>query len=230
MFNSIISSGLTIVNFSICIVVAIILGLVVAFFHMKTTRSNHNFINTLVILPALVTIVILLVNGNLGTSVAVVGAFSLVRFRSIPGNSKEILDVFFAMSIGLALGTGYIAFAIIYTLFIGILSFVLYKLKFGVNKSKSRIMKIAIPEDLDYENVFEELFNKYTDKVELFQSKTINMGSMFELTYLVNLKDDISEKEFMDDIRIKNGNLKVILTHELENKEVLWWLKKRKEI
>ena len=117
MFNSIISSGLTIVNFSICIVVAIILGLVVAFFHMKTTRSNHNFINTLVILPALVTIVILLVNGNLGTSVAVVGAFSLVRFRSIPGNSKEILDVFFAMSIGLALGTGYIAFAIIYTLF-----------------------------------------------------------------------------------------------------------------
>ena len=125
------------------------------------------------------------------------------------------------MSIGLALGTGYIAFAIIYTLFIGILSFVLYKLKFGVNKSKSRIMKIAIPEDLDYENVFEELFNKYTDKVELFQSKTINMGSMFELTYLVNLKDDISEKEFMDDIRIKNGNLKVILTHELENKEVL---------
>ncbi len=82
-------------------------------------------------------------------------------------------------------------------------------------------MKIAIPEDLDYENVFEELFNKYTDKVELFQSKTINMGSMFELTYLVNLKDDISEKEFMDDIRIKNGNLKVILTHELENKEVL---------
>ena len=221
MFNSIIGSGLGVMNFSICVVTSIILGFIVAYLHMKTTRSNQNFINTLVILPVLVTVVILLVNGNLGTSVAVVGAFSLVRFRSIPGNSKEILDVFFAMAIGLAVGTGYIAFAIIFTLITSILSLALYKLKFGINKSKGRILKISIPEDLDYENVFEDIFKKYTDEVVLHQAKTINMGSMFELTYLVNLKSDISQKELIDDIRVKNGNLKVVLTHEIDNREAL---------
>ena len=221
MFNSIIGSGLGVMNFSICVVTSIILGFIVAYLHMKTTRSNQNFINTLVILPVLVTVVILLVNGNLGTSVAVVGAFSLVRFRSIPGNSKEILDVFFAMAIGLAVGTGYIAFAIIFTLITSILSLALYKLKFGINKSKGRILKISIPEDLDYENVFEDIFKKYTDEVVLQQAKTINMGSMFELTYLVNLKSDISQKELIDDIRVKNGNLKVVLTHEIDNREAL---------
>ena len=221
MFNSIIGSGLSVINFSICVVTSIILGFIVAYLHMKTTRSNQNFINTLVILPVLVTVVILLVNGNLGTSVAVVGAFSLVRFRSIPGNSKEILDVFFAMAIGLAVGTGYIAFAIIFTLITSILSLALYKLKFGINKSKGRILKISIPEDLDYENVFEDIFKKYTDEVVLQQAKTINMGSMFELTYLVNLKSDISQKELIDDIRVKNGNLKVVLTHEIDDREAL---------
>jgi len=221
MFNSIIGSGLGVMNFSICVVTSIILGFIVAYLHMKTTRSNQNFINTLVILPVLVTVVILLVNGNLGTSVAVVGAFSLVRFRSIPGNSKEILDVFFAMAIGLAVGTGYIAFAIIFTLITSILSLALYKLKFGINKSKGRILKISIPEDLDYENVFEDIFKKYTDEVVLHQAKTINMGSMFELTYLVNLKSDISQKELIDDIRVKNGNLKVVLTHEIDDREAL---------
>lgn len=221
MFNSIIGSGLGVMNFSICVVTSIILGFIVAYLHMKTTRSNQNFINTLVILPVLVTVVILLVNGNLGTSVAVVGAFSLVRFRSIPGNSKEILDVFFAMAIGLAVGTGYIAFAIIFTLITSVLSLMLYKFKFGINKSKERILKISIPEDLDYENVFEDIFKKYTDEVVLQQAKTINMGSMFELTYLVNLKSDISQKELIDDIRVKNGNLKVVLTHEIDDREAL---------
>ena len=221
MFNSIIGSGLGVMNFSICVVTSIILGFIVAYLHMKTTRSNQNFINTLVILPVLVTVVILFVNGNLGTSVAVVGAFSLVRFRSIPGNSKEILDVFFAMAIGLAVGTGYIAFAVIFTLITCMLSFGLYKFKFGTKSSNSRILKIAIPEDLDYENVFEEIFKKYTNDVVLRQAKTINMGSMFELSYVVNLKNDVSEKEMIDDIRVKNGNLKVMLTHELEDKETL---------
>lgn len=221
MFSSIIGSGLTVINFSICVVTSILLGFIVAFLHMKTTKSNQNFINTLVILPVLVTVVILLVNGNLGTSVAVVGAFSLVRFRSIPGNSKEILDVFFAMAIGLAVGTGYIAFAVIFTIITSILSFILYKSKFGTSKSKSRILKISIPEDLDYENVFEEIFNKYTNEVVLHQAKTVNMGSLFELSYIVSLKNDIKEKDLIDDIRVRNGNLKVMLTQELYDKEAL---------
>lgn len=221
MFNSIINSNLQVTSFSICIITSIILGFVVALLHMKTTKSNKNFITTLVILPVLVTVVILLVNGNLGTSVAVVGAFSLVRFRSIPGNSKEILDVFFAMAIGLAVGTGYIAFAVIFTLITSLISYILYKTNFGEDQTKDRILKIAIPEDLDYEEAFDDIFKKYLDSVSLRQPKTINMGSMFELTYIVNLKTDIKEKELIDSIRVRNGNLKVSLTHEFDNRESL---------
>lgn len=221
MFNSIINSNLQVTSFSICIITSIILGFVVALLHMKTTKSNKNFITTLVILPVLVTVVILLVNGNLGTSVAVVGAFSLVRFRSIPGNSKEILDVFFAMSIGLAVGTGYIAFAVIFTLITSLISYILYKTNFGEDQTKDRILKIAIPEDLDYEEAFDDIFKKYLDSVSLRQSKTINMGSMFELTYIVNLKTNIKEKELIDSVRVRNGNLKVSLTHEFDNRESL---------
>ena len=131
MFNSIIGSSITINNFIICIISSFVFGLVVALLHMKTCRSNKNFITTLAILPMLVTMVILLVNGNLGTGVAVVGAFSLIRFRSIPGNSREILSVFFSMAIGLALGTGYVGYAAVFTLIVSIISIVLYLIKFG---------------------------------------------------------------------------------------------------
>ena len=213
MFNSILGGSLTLINFFICIITSFVLGLVIALVHSKTNRTNKNFITTLVVLPALVTIVILLVNGNLGTAVAVGGAFSLVRFRSIPGNSKEILSVFFAMAIGLAVGTGYIAYSIIFTIISSLIILILYAFKFG--ESKSRILKVTIPEDLDYTEVFNDIFKEYLDSFELTQAKTINMGSCFELTYLVNTKKDINEKEFIDSIRVKNGNLKISLTHEL---------------
>lgn len=221
MFNSIIGTTVTPVTFIICLITSLFLGLVVAFLHMKTTKSNANFISTLVILPALVTVVILLVNGNLGTSVAVLGAFSLVRFRSIPGNSREILNVFFAMAIGLAIGTGYIAFAFIFTFITAIASLMLYLIKFGENKKKEKILKVSIPEDLDYQNVFNDIFDKYLNSYSLEKTKTTNMGSLFELTYIVSLKDDVNEKEFIDKIRVKNGNLKIVLTHSIMEKEVL---------
>lgn len=221
MFNSIIGGSLTAVNFMICIVTAIILGFVVGFLHQKTCKSNANFVSTLVILPVLVTVVITLVNGNLGTSVAVLGAFSLIRFRSIPGNSKEILDVFFAMAIGLAVGTGYIAFAVIFTIVTSILSYGLYKMKFGENSTQDRVLKILIPEDLDYSDVFNDIFNSYLDKYEIIQVKTVNMGSVFELTYLVNLKNGIKEKDLIDNIRVRNGNLKIGLSRNILNRESL---------
>ena len=213
MFNSILSTNLNLTNFAICILTSFVMGLVVAFVHAKTNRTNKNFTGTLVVLPSLVTIVILLVNGNLGTAVAVGGAFSLIRFRSIPGNSKEILSVFFAMAIGLAVGTGYIAYSIIFTLIASFIILLLDFIKFGDNKDK--ILKICIPEDLDYTESFDEIFNEYVNKYELMQTKTVNMGSMFELTYLVSLKHNINEKDFIDKIRVKNGNLKICLTHEM---------------
>ncbi len=215
MFNSILSTNLTLINFAICILTSFVMGLIVALVHAKTNRTNKNFITTLVVLPALVTIVILLVNGNLGTAVAVGGAFSLVRFRSIPGNSKEILSVFFAMAIGLAIGTGYIAYSIIFTLIASFIILFLHFIKFGEKGEKTRILKISIPEDLDYTEVFNDIFDEYLNSVELTVAKTVNMGSMFELTYLIDLKNNINEKEFIDKIRVKNGNLKISLTHEM---------------
>ena len=221
MFNSILGSSLTFSSFLVCLITSIVLGMIVAIVHMKTTRTNQSFTESLVILPVLVTVVILLVNGNLGTSVAIAGAFSLIRFRSIPGNAKEIVNVFFAMVIGVAVGTGYIGFACIFTFITCLMLVFLYLIKFGSESNKDKILKISVPEDLDYENVFDDVFNKYLKDYVLKQSKTINMGSVFELTYIINMKKDISEKEFINDIRVKNGNLKIILTHEYDNKEAL---------
>ncbi len=220
MFSSILGTSITIMSFLVCIITSLILGLIVAVMHMYTSRTNKNFTVTLAILPVLVTVVILLVNGNLGTSVAIVGAFSLVRFRSIPGNSREIADVFFVMAIGLAVGTGYIAFAALFTILVSLMTFLLTKINFGDVKTSSKILTILIPEDLDYTTIFDEIFMNYTSNTKLIKAKTINMGSLFELTYDVNLKNDINEKEFIDKLRIKNGNLKIILSHPMIGEEL----------
>ena len=220
MFSSIIGSTLTLSTFAICIGVSLILGFIVAFMHMKTTKSNKNFVTTLFVLPALVTTVILLVNGNLGTSVAVMGAFSLVRFRSLPGNSKEILSVFFAMAIGLAIGVGYIGFAAIFTILISIIIALLNVLNFGEETKNTKMLKILIPEDLDYTEVFNDIFVDYIDHADMVSAKTVNMGSIFELTYRVDLKNNINEKEFIDKLRVRNGNLKITLSHPLTDQEL----------
>ena len=220
MFSSIISTTITLSSFLICLGVSLVLGFVVAYMHKKTTKSNKNFVTTLFVLPALVTTVILLVNGNLGTSVAVLGAFSLIRFRSIPGNSKEILSVFFAMAIGLACGVGYIGFAAIFTIVISLVIVLLNVLNFGEDTRYTKMLKVLIPEDLDYMQVFNDIFNDYVDTYEMVSAKTVNMGSIFELTYRVNLKKNINEKEFIDKLRVRNGNLKIVLSHPLTDQEL----------
>ena len=161
-----------------------------------------------------------MVNGNLGTSIAIVGAFSLVRFRSLPGTSKEILSVFFAMAIGLATGMGQIAFAIIITLLVSLTQILLTKLKFGNVNEKLKILKINIPDNLDYTEVFDDIFKKYLTDYTISKVKTVNLGSLFEITYTITLKNDINEKEFLDELRLRNSNLKIILTHPLEDSEL----------
>lgn len=222
MFNSIIGDGLTFQTFVICMLASLALGFVVALLHLKTTAKNNskNIVTTLCLLPTVVAAVILLVNGNLGTGVAVAGAFSLVRFRSQSGNSREILSVFFAMAIGLAVGTGYIAFAVLFTLIVSVVSYVLYLTKFGENKNQNKVLKIVIPENLDYTDEFIDLFSKYLVSYNLDNAKTTNMGSMFELTYNVELKKETNKKKFIDEIRVRNGNLKVSLSHPLVTDEL----------
>lgn len=214
MLESIFESSLTITNLGICLLTSFILGFVISLVHRKTTRCSKNFAISLVVLPTLVSLVMMMVNGNLGTSVAVLGAFSLIRFRSIPGNSKEIISVFFAMAIGLACGMGQIVFAIIATIIISIVIVVLNKIKFSEEHDK--VLVITVPENLDYTTLFDDLFENHLHSYELIKSKTTNMGSLFELTYLVKLKDKTNEKKFLDEIRTRNGNLKITLSHNLE--------------
>ena len=195
----------------LCMVSAIILGIVIALVHKKTTNTSKNFIETIAILPILIAVVIMMVNGNLGTGVAVAGAFSLVRFRSVPGNSKEIMTVFFVMAIGLALGMGHIAFAIIVTIIVCI--FILILNYINKNAKNIQSLTILIPENLDYNNLFDETLKKYTNSYKIEKIKTTNMGSLFELNYLIELKNNINTKQFIDELRIMNGNLKISLNN-----------------
>lgn len=223
MLNSIFLSSTSSIEISsilVCSITSIILGVLIALTHKQTSNYNKNFLVTISILPLLVETIIIMVNGNLGTSVAIMGAFSLVRFRSLPGTSKEILSVFFAMTIGLATGMGHLLFALIITI-IGCLGLLIFsKITLFDQNKKDKLLKITIPENLDYTEVFNDIFTKYTTKAELEQVKTINMGSMFDLTYRVSLNENINEKKFIDELRIKNGNLKVILTHSLEESDL----------
>lgn len=223
MLNSIFSETASSVELSsilLCSIISIILGVVIALTHKQTSKYNKNFLVTLSILPLLVQTIIIMVNGNLGTSVAIMGAFSLVRFRSLPGTSKEILSVFFAMTVGLATGMGHLVFVIIITIIGSLAIFILSKVALFNKNKKEKILKIMIPENLDYTNVFDDIFEAYTEKVELEQVKTTNMGSMFDLSYRITLNENVNEKEFLDDLRVKNGNLKVMISHPIEESDL----------
>lgn len=211
IFESSTVSSIGIVELFISLFVAIILGFMISLVHKYTSKYSKNFLITITLLPILVETVMLMVNGNLGTSIAIMGAFSLVRFRSIPGTSREILIVFFAMSVGLACGMGQVWFAIIITIICCVFLFLLNKISLFDKDKKQKNLKVLIPENLDYDDIFQDIFDEFTDYVYLEKTKTVNMGSMFELSYIINLKDNIKEKEFIDKIRMRNSNLKVVL-------------------
>ena len=213
MFTSIMESvtgSLTIESALLCTLISLVLGLIIALFYMAQGTYSKNYIMTLVLLPALVQVVIMLVNGNLGTGVAIMGAFSLVRFRSMPGSAKEICGIFFSMVVGVATGMGYLTYAGLITVIIGVGMMLMSKSKFGEMKTLEKDLKIIIPETLDYTEVFDDIFENYTRKITLNKVKTTNMGSMYELQYSIMLKDDKEEKEFIDELRTRNGNLTIM--------------------
>lgn len=223
MFNSIFDStttGLSITTGLICAGVALLLGVIIAITHMKTSQTTKGFLTTLATLPLLVMAVMIMINGNLGTSIAILGAFSLIRFRSIQGRAKDLLSVFFAMMVGLACGMGHVLFAVVITI-ISVIAIVFFTYTHFLEPNrKQRVLKIMVPEDLDYEEVFDEIFAKYTSRVDLVQMKTMNMGSLYKLTYDITMKNGVKEKEFLDEIRVKNCNLKVLLSHPCMEEEI----------
>ena len=215
MFNTIFdnaSAGQSITTILICSGMAILLGLAVAITHMKTTQTTKGFLVALTVLPLLVMAVMIMINGNLGTSIAILGAFSLIRFRSIGGSAKDLLSVFFAMMIGLALGMGHVLFAVIIST-VAIVAILLFSYTTILEPdSHERVLKIVIPEDLDYDEVFDEIFKKYTSRSKLVRMKTMSMGSLYKLTYDIKMKHGAKEKDLLDEIRVKNCNLKVLLS------------------
>lgn len=214
MLNSILGTQITGSVFLICSVVSLVLGIGTALLTMFRTKCTQSFAVTLAILPAIVQVVIMLVNGNIGAGVAVAGAFSLVRFRSAPGTAKEISAIFLAMAIGLATGMGYVVLAGILFVMIAAVLLLLEVLKFGQPKAAERILRITIPENLDYEGLFDDLFLQYTETCTLEKVKTSNMGTMYELQYRMILKTEEVPKAFLDEIRCRNGNLNVLCGKE----------------
>ena len=219
IFNGIFDNGMaqtiSVGDFLLCLGVSLVLGFVMATAYMWKSEHTKSFLVTLALLPAVVCVVIMMVNGNIGAGVAVAGAFSLVRFRSAPGSAKEIVTIFLAMGAGLIAGMGYLGFAALFTVIMCAV-FLLYNLlanKTGDEKA-NKILKITIPEDLDYTGVFDDIFEYYTSKNELISVKTTNMGSMFRLTYTITLKDAKAEKEMLDKIRVRNGNLEIMVSKQ----------------
>ncbi|CUP23582.1 Uncharacterised protein [Hungatella hathewayi] len=216
-----VSSGITLPQLILCTLTSLGIGIVLAFLHTYKNTSSKNFVMTLAILPAVVQAVIMLVNGNLGTGVAVMGAFGLVRFRSAPGNAREIGSVFLAMAIGLATGMGYLGIAVLLLLIIGAAILILTELPFGSQSFSQKELKVTIPENLDYAGIFDDLFEKYTKSAELMKVRTTNMGSLYELCYRIELKKEEEEKTMLDDIRCRNGNLTIVCGRIAENREEL---------
>ncbi len=216
LFDTETATVISISDFLLCLGFALVLGLVMALAYMYRTRYTKSFVVTLSLLPAVVCIVIMLVNGNVGTGVAVAGAFSLVRFRSVPGTAKEICTLFFAMGAGLICGLGYLGFAVLFTVVMCILFLIYNRIDFGAKKNAAiyKTITIVIPEDLDYSEVFDDIFNEYTSQCDLARVKTTNMGSMFKLTYNIILRDAKKEKEMIDKIRCRNGNLEITVSKQ----------------
>ena len=204
-------SSVTTSEFLICCLTSILLGAICGCIYMFKHKYSKNFVVTLALLPLIVQMVITLVNGNLGAGIAVMGVFNLVRFRSIPGTAKDIASVFLAMAIGLATGMGYIWLAVLFTIIVGIVNVVLVLAPFGKPASPEMACKITVPEDLEYDGMFDTIFDKYTTDHSLRSVSTSNMGSLYKLEYNLQLKDMSQSKALLDELRVMNGNLKISL-------------------
>lgn len=198
-------------EFLIIIASSLAVGLILAAAYMYKSLYNKGFVATLALLPAVVCVIIMMVNGNIGTGVAVMGAFNLVRFRSVPGSAKEICAIFLAMATGLVMGMGYIAYGFLCAVILGLVSLIYGSTDFGAQKRNAmhRILYITVPEDLDYTGVFDTVLSQYASKSELTGVKTTNMGSLFKLTYNITLCDADKEKDLIDELRCRNGNLEI---------------------
>lgn len=211
IFNPIYTTNFTFTSYIICTLTSLVLGLIIAVSSGFKSRQSRSFLLSLLLLPAIVQTVIMLVNGSVGTGIAVMGAFSLVRFRSVPGSAKEIVSIFLAMATGLATAMGYVALAGMFVIIVCAVMVASNFIKTGERDDMFRELRITIPEDLNYAHSFDDIFEKYTQSAKLLTVKTTNMGSLYKLVYRVQINDEDSVQKFIDELRCRNGNLEIAL-------------------
>ncbi|EOT24093.1 hypothetical protein C805_02304 [Eubacterium sp. 14-2] len=218
IFKSIFETGVSLqpADFLLCLLVSLAAGIFLAVISTYGARYTQSFVVTLALLPPIVCTVILLVNGSIGAGVAVAGAFNLVRFRSVPGSAQEICAIFLAMGTGLTAGMGYLSYAVLFSLILGTGSLLFTHFGFGIPRhpERNKILHITIPENLDYTQVFDEPLETYTSRHEIRSVKTTAMGSLYKLTWQITLKNPAEEKNFIDALRCRNGNLEIVLSRQ----------------
>ena len=217
LFDTSMTNVISLGDFLLCVVCALAVGLLLAACYMYRTRYTKSFVATLALLPSVVCVVIMMVNGNVGAGVAVAGAFSLVRFRSVPGTAKEIGAIFLAMGTGIIVGMGYRGYALVGAAVLGGASALYSRLDFGCTRKNAlqKTLQITIPEDLDYTGVFDDILRRYASEYELVQVKTTHMGSLFRLTYHMTLRAANQEKQLLDELRCRNGNLEISVSKQV---------------
>lgn len=218
MLDTIITSttgeSFTLVNTLLVIFASIVLGFGISAAYLHTHKKegySSGFVITLIMLPTIISIIILLVGNNVARAFSLAGAFSIIRFRSSPGNPKDISYVFFTLAVGLACGMGYIGYAAIFTLILCAVMLIIHYVGFAAPKTKTMILKILVPEDLNFEELFDDILNKYTTDWNISQIKTKDFGALYELNYTVQVKPETNKKKFIDDLRCRNGNLNISL-------------------
>ena len=225
IFSSGVGEALNIGKTLFIIISALVLGLAISRAYIATHNKegySSSFTVTLIMLPAIISIIILLIGDNIARAFSLAGAFSLIRFRSAPGDPKDIAYVFFTLAVGLACGMGYVGYAALFALILCSVMLLLENISYAIPKSTTMILKVTVPENLNYEGLFDDILNNYTNSWHLSRVKTSDFGSLFNLAYRIEFKKDCSQKTFLDELRCRNGNLDIRLTmHEFEDKVYL---------
>ena len=221
IFSSIFTGSLTLGQFMLAVVASMFMGMILAIVFMYRNTYTKSFITALVLIPAVETVVIMLVNDNLGMGLSVAGSFALIRFRSVKGTAKELVAVFIAMTIGIVCGTGFVGLAAVFTILLCIVMFILAYTDFGSEKRDHRTLKITIPESLNYDDIFKDILDRYCLSHELVSIKTLTLGSLFRLEYDLHMKDQTKAKEMIDELRTRNGNLEILCSKPATDREEL---------
>lgn len=221
LFSSIFTSTFTLGQFLIAVLASMVLGFVVSIYYMFRNTYSKSFVPSLILIPAIECVVIIMINGNMGAGIAVAGSFALIRFRSARGSAKDLTAIFMAMAIGIICGTGYIGIAVLFTLIVCAVGMFLSFVKYGECDGQMRYLKITVPENLNYDEAFEEVLDNYCSSYEIEKVKTLSLGSLFRVDYSIVMKDTSKIKAMIDDLRIRNNNLEIVCGKEAVSKEEL---------